>query len=257
MRVAEETPGFAEPHFRLGFFYESENRLEEAVGHLRDGLRIKEWQPAHTMLGEVLRRLDDTEGARRAFERALELDVDDAEAMYGLALVCRDADAARATRLLRTAIKLDPSKARSHAELGFMLLRENDYAEAETMLRTAIALDGQDAWAHDYLGHALTYLKRYDEAEGAFRTAVALWPEQALFHCNLGDALLRQDRFVEAEVAYQQALQIDVSYYLANLRYGQFLKDRGQFRRAKVYLKRALASDPSDSRARDALAAMK
>jgi superkiller protein 3 len=256
IRVTEETPNFADAHFALGFFCESENRLEEALGHLREGLKITEWQPAQTMLGEVLRRLGDTQGAEKAFERALELDGDDDEAMYGLALVWRYTDAGKATNLLRKAIKLNPSNARSHAELGHMLLQQGDFAQAEATLRTAVALDGQDAWAHDYLGHALTFLQRYDEAEEAFRAAVTLWPAQALFHCNLGDALLRQDRFVEAEVAYQQALQIDVSYYLANLRYGQLLKDRGQFRKAKVYLKRAIASDPSDSRARDALAAM-
>lgn len=256
LKVTEETPTFADAHFALGFFYESENQLDKALVHLREGLKVTEWQPALTMLGEVLRRLDHTQEAEMAFERALQLNGDDDEAMYGLAIICGNKDAGRATNLLRTAIELDPSNARSHAELGLMLFRQGDFAQAETMLHRAITLDSQDPWAHDYLGHALTFLKRYAEAEAAFRAAVALWPQQALFHCNLGDVLMRQGRAVEAEVVYQRALAIDVSYCLANLRYGELLKERGRFRKAKVYLERAMASDPSDSRAREVLASL-
>jgi tetratricopeptide (TPR) repeat protein len=247
-------PGLADAHFALGFFFESNDEPERALAHLRAGLDLREWQPALTMIGEVLRRLGRSGDAMLAFERSVELQPDDDEALYGLAVVCGASDADRALELLRKAIKAEPRNARAHAELGHLLLERGEPVEAEEAVRRALTLNDTDAWAHDYLGHVLIRRGLYREAESAFLRAIELWPEQPLFHCNHGDALWRQERLSEAESAYLRALEIDVSSYLANLRYGQLLNVLGDAARARTYLLRALAADPGNRRAMRALA---
>jgi len=51
----------------------------------------------------------------------------------------------------RNAIRLDPTLAAPHRNLGFNLLNSKDYSHAEPELREASRLDSKDNFAHDYL----------------------------------------------------------------------------------------------------------
>ena len=51
----------------------------------------------------------------------------------------------------RSAIRLDPTQAAPHRNLGFNLLNSRDYSHAEPELREASRLDPADKFAHDYL----------------------------------------------------------------------------------------------------------
>jgi protein O-GlcNAc transferase len=51
----------------------------------------------------------------------------------------------------RNAIRLNPTQAAPHRNLGFILLNSRDYSHAEPELREATRLDPNDKFAHDYL----------------------------------------------------------------------------------------------------------
>lgn len=249
-------PTYAEAYFYLGFNQKARNQLDSARDALEYALQLEEWGPGLVALGEVYRQLNLESQALQCFKRAAEFDPDDSEAWYGVGLMLRFVDRGKAIDSFRRAVASDPTNAPAHREFGHMLWRGGQLDSAEESIRTALRLNDTDPWAHHYLGHILLRTDREREAEAEFRKAVALWPDLPLFYCNLGDALARQNRMSEAEENYKHALSMDTRNALANLRMGQLYKERGQFARARMYLERALNSDPSDRRAKEALAAL-
>lgn len=126
--------------------------------------------------------------ARRAFERALEIDPGSIDARVGLARVLTvdlvgnfaprpktdfQQEGERIERLLLEAIEGDPNNPRARATMGRLRWVQNRLAEARIEFETAIALDPNDSFAHVQL--ALTLLFSGDpaaaipEAEKAIR----------------------------------------------------------------------------------------
>ena len=126
--------------------------------------------------------------ARRAFERALEIDPESIDARVGLARVLTvelvgnfaprpntdfQQEGERIERLLLEAIEGDPNNPRARATMGRLRWVQNRLAEARIEFETAIALDPNDSFAHVQL--ALTLLFSGDpaaaipEAEKAIR----------------------------------------------------------------------------------------
>ena len=126
--------------------------------------------------------------ARRAFERALEIDPESIDARVGLARVLTvelvgnfaprpntdfRQEGERIERLLLEAIEGDPNNPRARATMGRLRWVQNRLAEARIEFETAIALDPNDSFAHVQL--ALTLLFSGDpaaaipEAEKAIR----------------------------------------------------------------------------------------
>jgi tetratricopeptide (TPR) repeat protein len=249
-----ENPEHPDAYFFLGFHYETRGSLDEARHHLEIGVRLQEWGPAFTILGEVYRRLKLRDLARQSFAKAADLDPSDSEAWYGFGLTFSSSDPDKALELFRRAVQVNPSESAAHREIGHMQWRKGQLEAAVMSIRVALEINENDAWAHDYLGHLLMLSDSIAGAEQEFRRAIALWPDLPWFHCNLGDALARQHRMKEAEASYRTALSLDTNNAIANLRYGQLLKETGRPRKAKMYLQRALRADPLDSRAETALA---
>jgi tetratricopeptide (TPR) repeat protein len=142
-----------------------------------------------------------------------------------------------------SAIRIDPSHAKSRRNLVRVLLDEGRPGEALTQAlqattldstggegfrlvgrchhnlgrpeeaiaayRTAIALDVSDAWAMNNLGLLLIERGRFDEALLPLAAAVSVMPNTVIFRNNLGIALERTGRFEAAAEAYRAALDED------------------------------------------------
>lgn len=101
---------------------------------------------------------------------------------------------AEAVRGFRGAIRLDPTFAPAHRELGAAMLRAGRFEEAAASLGRAVELDPDLPDAHNSLGAALAQLGRLDEAIGAFQRAadldpnlVSAWYNLAVLHLRAGD----------------------------------------------------------------------
>lgn len=71
----------------------------------------------------------------------------------------------------RNSIRLDPSQAAPHRNLGYDLLNQKDFAHAEPELREASHLDPKDAFAHFYL--TLLALETSHDAEAVAQASLA------------------------------------------------------------------------------------
>ena len=101
-------PDDAEALLGLGVLLCRKGLWSAAVAHLRRAAELAPGEvEAWSRLGETLNRLDDLDGARTAYERAVALDADHPRALYGLGVVfdrlSRPADATAMYRRSREA----------------------------------------------------------------------------------------------------------------------------------------------------------
>ncbi len=109
----------------------------------------------------------------QAFQRALDLDPDDAEAWRGKALAhlgLGERDEAKTA--LDRAIEIDPRSALAWLDRGILLLEMGRAEEAIGALDRALAIQPDNLDALSTKAEALTILGRYQEAEAAFDQAM-------------------------------------------------------------------------------------
>jgi Flp pilus assembly protein TadD len=163
--------------------------------------------------GNLLVRQGRLEEAQAAYERAVALQSDHAEARYNLGVVLRDQGRmAQAQTAFGSAIDLRPDHAESHNNLGMTLAAQGRHHEAVPCFERSLALKPDHARALSNLGVALMELDQPGAAAECFRRAVALKPDFAKAHNNLGVVLQQQGRFVEARSAFTAALNVDPAH---------------------------------------------
>jgi len=155
---------------------------------------------------------DDPEGARGAFETALERDptLPRTHAWLGRLLAEAFDDAAGARERYERAVALDPEHAPAHVGLGNLRWRAADPEGALSHHERAVAADPESALAQYNLG--TVRLDGFDDPEGAreaLERAVALDPARADARRKLGEALWRAGDADGAREAFAAALERD------------------------------------------------
>ncbi len=153
-------------------------------------------------LGWALRRKNDWEGSRSAFQQAVRIRPNDADSLVGLGLAEHHLGQAKEARdALEKAVRLQPDHAMGNALLGQILLEENKLEEAEPALRCGISgsSDPRDRARLSYaLGQLLQKRRLKGEAAQAYRNTILHNPDHPEAHCNLGQYLRGEGQFAEA-----------------------------------------------------------
>ena len=179
--VLAVTPENDMAHFHLGNIRLAQGRLDEAITHLQEAIRI---------------------------------DPRVAESYNSLALAwLRQGRIEQGLALLREAYRLDPSNIRARRNLSVALLKtamglagRKDFTEAAPLFEEASSL--LEALPPDCLmqwGIALLKLNRFGEAADRFRGVLANDPESGEAHFQLGFALSQLQRHAEAIPHYRRA----------------------------------------------------
>lgn len=142
----EIDPQLADAHLLLAELELDNTRYDEVRKRIQ---AVLEFNPNHlearALLGAIAYVRDDKAGFDAEVRRVLEI-----SPAYGDVYRVAGAVAARhyrfeeAVALTREAVKIDPSNARAHAEIGMHLLRTGDEAQARTALDRAFAADPYD-----------------------------------------------------------------------------------------------------------------
>jgi tetratricopeptide (TPR) repeat protein len=167
-------------HNNLGVALARQGRLDEAIYHYSESLRIKADQ------GEVHNNLANALAARGDIEEAL--------GHY------------------HQALELAPDSASAHNNLGSALARLGKVDEAIGHYREALRLNPEYAGAHYNLGNVLADRGSLGEAMDHYIEALKIWPDWAAAHNNLGFALEKSGRLEEAISQYREALRIKPDY---------------------------------------------
>jgi tetratricopeptide (TPR) repeat protein len=152
----------------------------------------------------------DAAGARKAFDRALQLDAKLLDAVAGL--VALDLRARNNAGALAT-IEKQLAQGEPGSELLVLAAQTygvaGDAAKAEEMLRKAIAADSANFQAYGLLGRLYLSQRRLDEARAEFEAVARQQPRSVGAHTMVATILDYQNRKDEARKRYEQILAVD------------------------------------------------
>ncbi len=239
-------------------------RLLLSQGEIDEGIKVMEQaetsQPLsakfHILLGDAYLKKGSAAQAEARYQRALDEQGDETDAVLGLAQAAQLKGDRDATSLhLERARKMVARSPDTLYRFALVALKAGLYEEANGTLLAAIKINpGDPAY---FLALGTTWIKKPDlaEAEHAFRRAIKLQPDSPKAQMYLGYTLLEQKKYPEAREWLEKSLQKDKSvpetfYYL-----GQLAQEQNEDERAIQFFKQALALLPSYSFAHAALGA--
>ncbi|HEV2041672.1 MAG TPA: tetratricopeptide repeat protein [Casimicrobiaceae bacterium] len=203
-----------------GRFFEDRFTREDtakAVGYYRQALELDPdyalaWaglSRAHSNQAGYSWDVEITKGfgrARKAVERALQLEPDLAEGHAALGQILRlhDWDWKGADESFRRALELAPGNAQVLRDAGNLAGNLGRPAEALALLRRSAALDPLSATAHRSVARLSYFADLFDEAEAAGQKALELNPQGGLTHYWLGLVRLQRGRLDEAQEMFER-----------------------------------------------------
>jgi TolB-like protein/class 3 adenylate cyclase/Flp pilus assembly protein TadD len=193
------------------------------------------------------------------FERALELDPLNVEAMVNVAAVHavsaalylvddRKARFAKAETILNKALSIAPQHARAHMFLGITQLSTNRAALGISECERALALNRNLADAHGAIGVAKIFIGRGEETETHIQEALRLSPRDDSIYRWLhyvGVAKLQLGVDAEAVVWLRRCLEANRNYPIAHFHLAAALARIGSLDEARATVKAGLALDPN------------
>lgn len=183
----------------LGHAYSAMREWDRAESSFRRRLALKESPNHYLFLCEVLSAKGDYLGALRCCDGAIGLRPD-SEAYLNLGLTYCDLGLSdMAAEAFEKAIELDPNDARSTAELGFLRLNTGELDLAERLLRRALADAECPPCVHIYLGLTLEAKAQYEESEREFKAAVGAGPDDDFCLQEYKEFRRRQRRRMRSE----------------------------------------------------------
>jgi tetratricopeptide (TPR) repeat protein len=183
-----------------------------------------------------------------------------------------------AEKYLRKAIRLAPTFAKPHEDLGHLLLEKGEAGEAARVLKKATRLDPELDKAFFNLGKALAMLGMGSKADEAFEKSFELNPERkklalAAEHQNagrlaeaeqaykevlrdnptnvdairlLGTVALQNERIYEAERLFRRAIANAPDYVMAQLDLGRALKEQNRLEEAIDQFRKVITLEPGN-----------
>jgi Flp pilus assembly protein TadD len=148
-------------HRGVGFAYLRAGKIDEAIRHLGDALRLGGDAPGdaalvHYNLGNAEAARGNLRAAADHFQRAIDIQPALAEAYNNLGVMRQSAgQLEEATRLYRQALSIKPAYAEAHNNLGVMLQAQGKLDDAIAHFREAVRVDPGYALARENLAAAL------------------------------------------------------------------------------------------------------
>jgi len=243
-------------HNSLGIVLEKQGRLEEALAHFSEAVRVRpDFAEAQHNLGKALAKAGRYDEALSALAAAVRFDPGNAAVHSDLAIVLAGLGRLdEAITRYSEALRIDPARAQVHNALGVALAGVKRPAEARGHFAEAVRLNPGFAEARNNLGLALAGEGRIQDASREFSEAVRLKPDYAEAHNNLGLALAGQGRIEEAIAHYSEAVRLKPGFEAARVNLAMALAGAGRRDEAVGQLNAILAADPDNRNARAALA---
>lgn len=162
---------------------------------------------AYTRLGIEYLQARDLQGAKNAFQKALEIAPDDGEAYNGLALTFQiEGEAELAEEYFRKATRYAPQSAMIHNNFGAFLFSAQRYEEAckELARATEDPFYNRRSQAFENLGRCYRLLDKSEAAQHAFSRALQISPSRMISMIELADLFIAQGKYDEAESLFER-----------------------------------------------------
>ena len=154
-------------------------------------------------------------------------------------------DNATAVKAFEKAIKLDAQYADAYYRLGWTHNELGAYDKAIEHLKKAVELKKDYAFALQEMGYAYKKKENYTEALNYFNKAIIAKPDYATAYKQLGDVYIKLKRVTEAATAYEKAYNLDNKNEGACYELGFWYNENNNFEKALEWLNRAAAIKPA------------
>jgi len=164
----------------------------------------------HWKFGQLLEDLGKDNAAIAQYRTVLNFLPHHYEALAVLGLLCgKGGDIDSAVRYNLQSVRIYPTFAESHFNLGFAYHLKRDYDKAVEHYSMVVRLVPDRAEAHNNLGLALFQHGKIDKAIRAYRNGLKFVPDNSELHYNLGIVLQEHGQRDQAIKELEAALKID------------------------------------------------
>jgi tetratricopeptide (TPR) repeat protein/TolB-like protein/DNA-binding winged helix-turn-helix (wHTH) protein len=207
----------------------------------------------HAALGRLYESTGRLTAAEQSFERAVETDPSNLDALGGLGDVyLRQNRKDEAEQVLRRNLGMHPGSEVAHTELGAFLFRTGRYAEAAEQYEYVVALNPDNMNGYSNLGTAQMLGGYFAEAIATFNKALEIEPRHVTYS-NLGLMFYYLGDLDQAVENHERAVELAPNDYLARINHGDALWAAGReeealaaYRRARELAERVLQVDSRD-----------
>ncbi len=216
---------------------------------VEQGMAGQESSPEiHNNMGRIHLRDGEAKKALAEFEKALELDPNNAEALLNISAIHQsEGKSDLALHFVQRALAVDPNSTGALAQLGEIRRDEGQLDEAIRLFIEALAIDDSQPSLFMGAGDVLQRAGHFDEAVAAFEHVLELEPDSFKARYNLGVTYSNMGRIEEAVAIYEQALELspkDPEAPAARNNLGALLLAQGDVDRALEHFEAALKAAP-------------
>jgi eukaryotic-like serine/threonine-protein kinase len=221
-KATQADSGFALAFAALGEAYlrkfdltQDRSLLPQAEANASHALELNDsLARVHVVMGRVHKAFGRRELAQQEFLTASKLELNDADALSGLAgEYAANQRTQDAERLYRQAVALRPDSWDVYNNFGRFLMDEEKPEEAALQFRMVIQRAPDNVAGYQNLAAALLRAGRPEEAEAPLRQAVGLDGNSWAVHINLGDLYFRRGLLPQAEKETLRGIELNDKYW--------------------------------------------
>lgn len=283
--VLKLDPSNAEAAYRLARLHYAEGRLDECLRIGEAAGRAGALTPQlAVVLGDAYLKKGDAAKAEESYLRALGTDVNNADALLGVASVAQSRNDLKTAALylsrvrdlvgdsperlysyalaaLKTGLYDDAKSALERASalrpdepayavaLGAVWLKKPDIFEAERAFRRALSIRADVPQAQMYLGYTLLKQKKYDEARGWLEKSAAADAASPETFYYLGLVAQEQGEDARAAEMFARSVKLLPSFANAHVALGAVYLKQKDYERARAELEEGARLNPEDAKA--------
>lgn len=227
----------------IGRVYHELGKLSKAEDALRKSVALGPTAARWVLLGDVQSSLGEDDEAKRSFLNALELEPQDDEAIFGLAMLLRSVDPGEARGLLERIVSIHPDCAHAFRELGWLALKAGNLDRADEALSNASRLNSTDPWTQVYIAKLRSAQGDPRAAEACLQAAKENAILEGYPRYLLGELYAELGRWSLAEEQFVEAVGLEPNDAETLFRYSRFLAESGRKAEARSCLDRVLELD--------------
>lgn len=242
-------------HFQRGTEHLTAGDTEKARVEFKNVLQMEpKHVPAMVSMARVLEQLDDTRGAARFYQAAIELDGTQTDAKRRLArLFVVNGGVDPAANLADELLAQDPADSAALAVRGAVKVARGDRVGAEADARAAVARDPDSVDAVMLLASLFNGTDRAADALTLLNTARERHPKDVSIYFVLGDTYQKLGRYDDAAKQLQEIIALEPTQLTHRLRLAKFYASLKRPDDAEAVLRAAVESNPESTEAKLAL----
>jgi tetratricopeptide (TPR) repeat protein len=240
------SPFYAKAHNNLGVALFEKGRFSEAVDHYLKALRIKpDYVDVHNNLGNTFFKQGRIDEAIEQYNKALRVQPNNSQFRMNLSRVLAQKGGGDSAidQYLKT-LRVNPDNEIAHYNVGILLAKKGEYDKAIEHLKAALRLKPDNANAQNNLGNCLLLKGNIQEAIVHYRKTLEIQPDHEFAQQNLKRALAKQKEgrndTLKADIFFNQKENNPEMHY----RKGNSFRNNGKLNEAIQQYQKALEIQP-------------